>query len=223
MGSPLLVEAGPGSGKTEVVIERVKFLTDKGGFDPSEILCITFTVKAAEEMRNRLEEDGIDTSQMTIMNYHAFYHELLEKNKSYTGLGNSKIISRATLLVWALENIDSFKFNDEIDISQNSISLEIEAIIDGISTFRDSLLSPEELQQYIAKKKFPMWTKEMKLLKSLESELDLPFYYDLHILAKKKLIRLDKTDKIIARLKKKKFKVSRTHFCQTGLKTDWKV
>ena len=142
MGSPLLVEAGPGSGKTEVVIERVKFLTDKGGFDPSEILCITFTVKAAEEMRNRLEEDGIDTSQMTIMNYHAFYHELLEKNKSYTGLGNSKIISRATLLVWALENIDSFKFNDEIDISQNSISLEIEAIIDGISTFRDSLLSP---------------------------------------------------------------------------------
>ena len=153
MGSPLLVEAGPGSGKTEVVIERVKFLTGKGGFDPSEILCITFTVKAAEEMRNRLEEDGIDTSQMTIMNYHAFYHELLEKNKSYTGLGNSKIISRATLLVWALENIDSFNFNDEIDVSQNSISLEIEAIIDGMSTFRDSLLSPDELQEFIDKKK----------------------------------------------------------------------
>ena len=153
LGSPLLVEAGPGSGKTEVVIERVKFLTQKGGFNPSEILCITFTVKAAEEMRNRLEDDGIDTSQMTIMNYHAFYHELLEKNKSYTGLGHSKIVSRATLLVWALENIDNFKFNDEIDISQNSISSEIEAIIDGMSTFRDSLLSHEELQQYIDKKK----------------------------------------------------------------------
>ena len=153
LGSPLLVEAGPGSGKTEVIIERVKFLTKHGGFDPSDILCITFTVKAAEEMRNRLEDDGIDTSQMTVLNYHAFYHELLEKNKSYTGLGNAKIISRATLLVWALENIDSFNFNDEIDISQNSISLEIEAIIDGISTFRDSLLSPDELQDYIDKKK----------------------------------------------------------------------
>ena len=153
LGSPLLVEAGPGSGKTEVIIERVKFLTQKGGFNPSEILCITFTVKAAEEMRNRLEDDGIDTSQMTIMNYHAFYHELLEKNKSYTGLGHSKIVSRATLLVWALENIDNFKFNDEIDISQNSISSEIEAVIDGMSTFRDSLLSHEELQQYIDKKK----------------------------------------------------------------------
>ena len=80
-----------------------------------------------------------------------------------------------------------------------------------------------KVKKYIAKKKFPLWESEMKLLKSLESELDLPFYYDLHILAKKKLIRLDKTDKIIARLKKKKFKVSRTHFCQTGLKTDWKV
>jgi len=153
LGSPLLVEAGPGSGKTEVIIERVKFLTKHGGFNPSEILCITFTVKAAEEMRNRLEDEGIDTSQMTILNYHAFYHELLEKNKSYTGLGNAKIVSRATLLVWALENIDNFNFNDEIDISQNNISLEMEAIIDGISTFKDSLLSPDELQDYIDKKK----------------------------------------------------------------------
>jgi DNA helicase-2/ATP-dependent DNA helicase PcrA len=153
LGSPLLVEAGPGSGKTEVITERVKFLTKHGGFNPSEILCITFTVKAAEVMRNRLEDDGIDTSQMTILNYHAFYRELLEKNKSYTGLGNAKIVSRATLLVWALENIDNFNFNDEIDISQNSISEEIEAIIDGISTFRDSLLSSDELQDYIDKKK----------------------------------------------------------------------
>ena len=152
-GSPLLVEAGPGSGKTEVIIERVKFLIEHGGFEPSEILCITFTVKAAEEMRNRLEDDGIDTSQMTIMNYHAFYHEILEKNKSYTGLGKAKIISRATLMVWALENIDSFNFNDEIDITQNSISGEVEAMIDGMSTFRDSLLSPDELQDYIDKKK----------------------------------------------------------------------
>ena len=153
LGSPLLVEAGPGSGKTEVVIERVKFLTKHGGFDSSEILCITFTVKAAEEMRNRLEEDGVDTSQMTIMNYHAFYREILDRNKSYTGLGNAKIVSRATLMVWALENIDSFSFNDEIDISQNNIVGEIEAMIDGMSTFRDSLLSPDELQDYIDKKK----------------------------------------------------------------------
>tara|TARA_Y100001936_G_scaffold126155_1_gene123525 strand:+ start:146 stop:3319 length:3174 start_codon:yes stop_codon:yes gene_type:complete len=153
LGSPLLVEAGPGSGKTEVIIERVKFLTKQGGFDPSEILCITFTVKAAEEMRNRLEEDGVDTSQMTIMNYHAFYHELLEKNKSYTGLGNAKIVSRATLMVWALENIDSFNFNDEIDITQNNIPGEIEAMIDGMSTFRDALLAPDDLDDYIAKKK----------------------------------------------------------------------
>ena len=147
------MEAGPGSGKTEVIIERVKFLTKQGGFDPSEILCITFTVKAAEEMRNRLEEDGVDTSQMTIMNYHAFYHEILDRNKSYTGLGNAKIVSRTTLMVWALENIDSFNFNDEIDITQNNIPGEIEAMIDGMSTFRDALLSPDDLDDYIAKKK----------------------------------------------------------------------
>ena len=80
MGSPLLVSAGPGSGKTLVITERVKFLLDNG-FEPSEILCMTFTVKAAEVMRNRLEEDGIDTTQLKILNFHAFYHEILEKNK----------------------------------------------------------------------------------------------------------------------------------------------
>ena len=64
-----------------------------------------------------------------------------------------KLFHVATLMVWALENIDSFNFNNEIDISQNSISGEIEAMIDGMSTFRDALLSSDELQDYIDQKK----------------------------------------------------------------------
>ena len=61
MGSPLLVSAGPGSGKTRVIAERVKFLL-KNGFKPPQILCLTFTVKAAQEMKQRLEDDGVDTT-----------------------------------------------------------------------------------------------------------------------------------------------------------------
>jgi len=152
-GSPLLVSAGPGSGKTTVIAERVKFLIKNDFFKPSEILCLTFTIKAAEHMRDRLEEDGVDTSQIKIENFHSFFHEILEKNKIYTGLGKAKIVSRASFLVWGLENIDSFNFNNEVRITQNNAAEEIEKIIDGISTFRDELIKPAELRDFIAKKR----------------------------------------------------------------------
>jgi len=49
-GTPLLVAAGPGSGKTKVIVERIRHLIEQG-LKPSEILCLTFSEKAALEMR----------------------------------------------------------------------------------------------------------------------------------------------------------------------------
>jgi len=51
--SPLLIVAGPGSGKTRVIIERIIHLVNSG-IKPEEILCLTFTKKATEEMSQRL-------------------------------------------------------------------------------------------------------------------------------------------------------------------------
>ena len=75
-GSPLLVTAGPGSGKTRVITERIKFLL-KTGLKPSEILCLTFSEKAANELKERIQEDDdvkekIDISEMEISTYHTF-------------------------------------------------------------------------------------------------------------------------------------------------------
>ena len=55
-GSPLLVTAGPGSGKTRVITERIKFLM-KTGLKASEILCLTFSEKAANQIKERIQED----------------------------------------------------------------------------------------------------------------------------------------------------------------------
>jgi len=54
-GSPLLIVAGPGSGKTRVIVERILYLVGKG-LKPSEIICLTFSEKAAEEMKQRLHK-----------------------------------------------------------------------------------------------------------------------------------------------------------------------
>ena len=75
----LVIEAGPGAGKTRVLIERIKFLIHQKRIDPSSLLVITFTHKAAEELKERLSVD-IDEStvnQMQISTIHAFCRVLL--------------------------------------------------------------------------------------------------------------------------------------------------
>lgn len=78
---PLLIDAGPGAGKTRVIIERVLFLLNECNVSPSSILVITFTNKAAGELQKRFREDT-DLSydiinQMRISTIHSFCRSLL--------------------------------------------------------------------------------------------------------------------------------------------------
>lgn len=81
---PLLIEAGPGSGKTTVLIERVKYLLNNKCIDPESLLVITFTKKAANELRTRLNEETdniseLDIQKMQISTIHGFCTKILEK------------------------------------------------------------------------------------------------------------------------------------------------
>lgn len=79
----LSVEAGPGSGKTRVLVEKVKFMVNELGVKPESILIITFTNKAAEEIQERLIEEGIlksDVQKMQISTIHSFCIKVLEEN-----------------------------------------------------------------------------------------------------------------------------------------------
>lgn len=169
-GSPLLVIAGPGSGKTRVIIERVMHLV-RSGIKPSEILCLTFSEKAAEEMKQRLEK-LIDIAEMEISTFHSFAKEVLDDNVLDSGVGmSSGVIKRSAQLVWGLKHIDDFKL-EHLEIGNNAVEL-IESIIDGISTFKDELISPEELQEYI----------DVKLKKEI-SEEEKDFFLKLSDLCK---------------------------------------
>jgi len=53
----LLVVAGPGSGKTRVIVERVNYLVSHFAIKPSQILCLTFSDKGAKEMQTRIERE----------------------------------------------------------------------------------------------------------------------------------------------------------------------
>lgn len=85
---PLLVEAGPGSGKTRVIIERVKFLINELKINPSSLLVITFTRKAANELKDRLSEDIPKNiiNKMQISTIHSFCLDFLKKRGNVTNL-----------------------------------------------------------------------------------------------------------------------------------------
>lgn len=80
---PMSVEAGPGAGKTRVIVERVKFLVKEMKVRPESLLVITFTRKAAEELKTRLADSDIaksDIDLMQISTIHGFCSKILERH-----------------------------------------------------------------------------------------------------------------------------------------------
>ncbi len=76
---PCLVLAGPGSGKTTVITERIRFLTEEQKKPPGQILVVTFTKAAATEMRDRfLLLTGQKQSAVTFGTFHAIFFRILQ-------------------------------------------------------------------------------------------------------------------------------------------------
>ncbi|MDB5156548.1 MAG: helicase UvrD [Mucilaginibacter sp.] len=114
MDGPVLVIAGPGTGKTQILAARIgKILTDTDAL-PGEILCLTYTDAGAVAMRKRLFEFiGPDAYRIYIYTFHAFCNEVIQENLEYFGKLNLEPLSDLESAMLFRELVDDFP-NDHL-------------------------------------------------------------------------------------------------------------
>src|SRR5919198_1738550 len=94
---PLLILAGAGSGKTRVITYRIAYLIGDGHAEPDEVLAVTFTNKAAGEMRERVESVlGEDCNGVWLSTFHALCARLLRREAPHIGLSRDFVIYDAS-------------------------------------------------------------------------------------------------------------------------------
>lgn len=91
-GSPLLILAGAGTGKTRVITTKIAYLVRQRGVSPESILAVTFTNKAAREMRERAANIEPACSRAIIRTFHSFGAWFLRRNAAAIGLDSNFVI-----------------------------------------------------------------------------------------------------------------------------------
>jgi DNA helicase-2/ATP-dependent DNA helicase PcrA len=146
---PVLILAGPGSGKTRVITHRIAYLVQNKHVSPWRILAVTFTNKAAKEMRERLETlVGMNESkEMTLGTFHAICARILRIEADYLaplGLNNSFVIldtdDQSTLVKQAIKALD-------LDEKQYR-PITIQSMI---SRAKNDLQSPDQMAELASK------------------------------------------------------------------------
>ncbi len=140
---PLLIIAGPGTGKTRVLIEKVAYLIKREKTDPESILVITFTEKAAEELKNRLTKCiGLDAEKMQVSTIHSFCNRILREYGEYHDLGaNFDILDEDSQLIFIRSHFYKLGLNKYIKMK------EAPDVISFFNECSENCIDPDELKE----------------------------------------------------------------------------
>lgn len=137
---PVLLLAGAGSGKTRVLTHRIAYLIDEMGVQPYNIMAITFTNKAAEEMRERVDAIiGHGSNQIWVSTFHSTCVRILRRYIDRLGFDNNFTIYDTDDQKTVMKDICK---RLQIDTK----TLKERSILSAISSAKDDLISPVEYQ-----------------------------------------------------------------------------
>lgn len=137
---PVLILAGAGSGKTKVLTTRIAYLIEDKGVQAPNILAITFTNKAANEMRERVEQNiGPETKDMWISTFHSCCVRILRKDINKIGYNRSFVIyDSADQVTLVKDCLKELNLSDKV--------FEPKAVISAISGAKDKLYTPKQFK-----------------------------------------------------------------------------
>ena len=143
----LSVEAGPGAGKTRVLIEKVNYMVNELGVNPESLLIITFSTKAAEERQERLAEGDLlksDVQKMHISTIHSYCGRILEEN-GQVGLNLISDDAGEKNLLFIGKHMEELGFVKEAYMSKS----EINVIADKYNEYCSFDVDSDKLINYI--------------------------------------------------------------------------
>ena len=139
---PLLIIAGAGAGKTKTLTTKIAYLIDELKVSPYSILAITFTNKAAKEMKDRLFLTvGNDVKKLTVSTFHSFGLKLLRENFERLGYDRNFVI---------MDSDDSLTVVKKIlkDMGYDPKVYNPRAIRNKISSCKNEMMSPTQYERY---------------------------------------------------------------------------
>ena len=145
LDGPLLVLAGPGTGKTQLLSEKVAYILQNTDTNPENILCMTFTESGALNMRERLKSIiGKDGMKVNINTYHAFGSDILAQYKNYA-------VDYDRRLDAAIDEVTQYKIVKSIQDGLNGCDIlrgdAIKDIISVISSAKSAGLQAFDLEK----------------------------------------------------------------------------
>ncbi len=163
---PLLIQAGAGSGKTKTLTHRIAFILASGKATPPEILAVTFTNKAAQEMRNRVAVlIGADASNRTFMPFMGTFHSicvrLLRADADQIGIPKSFVIFDEADRLATIRRVSR-------KLSIDEKAFPPRALASLISSAKNEMIGPEE---YVGLANQPTSVAAAKVYPLYESEL----------------------------------------------------
>jgi len=141
---PMLVVAGAGTGKTTVLTRRVAHLIANGHARPDQILALTYTENAANEMlaRIRRELGATNADGLAVSTFHAYCNNLLIRSRQ-----NFRVLDDKQLWVFLRRNIRDFELNYFVRAA--NISKFLDDLLDFIRRCHDELVTPERYADYV--------------------------------------------------------------------------
>lgn len=139
---PILILAGAGSGKTKVLTTKIAYLIEEKGISPYNILAITFTNKAAKEMKDRLYKlVGVISKYSQVSTFHSFGLRIIRENCEQLGYLSNFII---------MDSDDSLSVVKKIlkELNLDPKQYNPNAIRNKISSCKNEMVSPEDYEKF---------------------------------------------------------------------------